>query len=129
MSTAAAKEAIAAAARQHTAAGSAPHHPPAQGHAHGGARASSPDFADAGVYRWDEWNTRKDLSHWDKQRLEWLRKRVSRPPAPPADHDAIYVALTEFNGELRRPVPLTDFLKVLVDVWYDDGIFNPPGPM
>jgi len=30
------------------------------------------------------------------------------------------------RGLLAKPVPLYQFLSVLVDVWYEDGVFLPP---
>lgn len=97
------------------------------------ARPSSPDFAEVGVYQWDEWVKRSDLTHWDKQRLEWLRKQPNSRQKksstnPPMDYDDIYTDLVDNRGILTEPVPLPDFLKVLVDIWYEDGVFNPPPP-
>jgi len=65
-------------------------------------RTTSPDIEDVGIYNWSEMEVRKgtfllllfflrpslltlccliDLSHWDKQRLEWLRKKNAKDAA------------------------------------------------
>ncbi|KAL5569412.1 hypothetical protein UlMin_025987 [Ulmus minor] len=65
---------------------------------------------------------------WHENRRKWVGDQSQRvkPPArdPIISWSSSYEDLLSTNEPFSEPIPLTEMVDFLVDIWYDDGLFD-----
>nr|PNR28713.1 hypothetical protein PHYPA_029306 [Physcomitrium patens] len=67
------------------------------------------------------------LTHWQKQRKEWVGSQKSQPRKlrePVIRWNATYEELLGTSRPFVKPVPLSEMVDFLVDVWEREGLYG-----
>lgn len=74
------------------------------------------------------------LAAWERQRADWIAAGLAgraggdgerkKPRRPVLSADATYDDLLTSSRPFVRPVPLTEMVDFLVEVWEEDGLYD-----
>ncbi|KAJ4782349.1 DUF4050 family protein [Rhynchospora pubera] len=69
---------------------------------------------------------------WNQTRQQWLANKKPQPPHPSSHHpkepklswSATYESLLGTNKPFPQPIPLSEMVDFLVDVWEQEGMYD-----
>uniref|UniRef100_A0A803LHA1 Gag1-like clamp domain-containing protein n=1 Tax=Chenopodium quinoa TaxID=63459 RepID=A0A803LHA1_CHEQI len=76
----------------------------------------------------DFWGTSTGLLLWTQIRLQWIGATKSNEDhqtiGPAISLNATYDSLLSSRERFRRPIPLSEMVDFLVDVWEQEGLYD-----
>nr|XP_017250888.1 PREDICTED: uncharacterized protein LOC108221526 [Daucus carota subsp. sativus] len=65
---------------------------------------------------------------WNEMRLSWTKSKrtgnQSKKQEPLRRWGATYGSLLEMNKRYHKPVPLSEMVEILADIWEQEGLFD-----